>query len=76
MGLAHLNNDYLSEQVRREFYTPQRFGSGELNEQNYVLGWRYREWQVDGVGLARNINHGGVSCGAQRFLAVFLSSIW
>ncbi|QBY02907.1 hypothetical protein E2K93_00320 [Thalassotalea sp. HSM 43] len=71
MGLVHLNNDYLSEQVRREFSKPQRLDSGEVYEQNYALGWRYREWQVDGVGLARNINHWGVSCGAQRFVAVF-----
>ncbi|NMP17442.1 beta-lactamase family protein [Thalassotalea sp. Y01] len=71
MGLAHLNNNYLSEQVRREFSTPQRLESGEVNEQNYALAWLYGEWPADGVGLARNINHGGVSRGAQSFLAVF-----
>lgn len=71
MGSLVLDTDYISEETREAFWTPQRLSNGEVNEQDYAIGWRWREWDVDGVGLARNANHGGVSRGSQSWLLVF-----
>lgn len=71
MGALALDTDYISEETRAAFWTPQRLANGEINEQHYAIGWRWREWDVDGVGVARNANHGGVSRGAQSWLLVF-----
>ena len=71
MGALVLNDNYISPQTRMHFWTPQRLNSGEVNEQDYAIGWRWREWDVEGVGIARNANHGGVSRGSQSWLLVF-----
>lgn len=71
MGSLHLDTGYISPGTRAAFWTPQRLSSGETNPQDYALGWRWREWEVDGVGLVRNANHGGVSRGSQSWLLVF-----
>ncbi len=70
MGLRQLDDSYLSPEIRKAFWTPQKLSSGETNEQDYAVGWRWREWDVDGVGVARNANHGGVSRGSQAWLIV------
>jgi len=72
LGTMYFDEDYLSPQTRETFWTPQRLADGEVNEQNYALGWRWREWDIDGVGIARNANHGGVSRGSQCWLLVFV----
>ena len=71
LGSMYFDQDYLSLQTRETFWTPQRLADGEVNEQNYALGWRWREWEIDGVGIARNANHGGVSRGSQCWLLVY-----
>jgi CubicO group peptidase (beta-lactamase class C family) len=70
MGSLHLDESYLPAAVRDEFWTPQKLASGDVNEQDYALGWRWREYEVEGIGLLRNANHGGVSRGAQSWLMV------
>ncbi|WDI32239.1 serine hydrolase [Hyphococcus flavus] len=71
IGALQFDENFISTKTRTEFWTPQKLNSGEVNEQDYAIGWRWREWEVDGVGLARNANHGGVSRGAQSWLLVF-----
>lgn len=71
MGAKNLDENYISKTTRETFWTPQQLNSGEVNEQDYAIGWRWREYEVEGVGLARNANHGGVSRGAQSWLLVF-----
>ncbi|MEM9744184.1 MAG: serine hydrolase domain-containing protein [Pseudomonadota bacterium] len=71
MGARWLDDAYVSASTRAVFWKPQTLNDGSVNAQNYALGWRWREWTVDGVGLARNANHGGVSRGAQCWLLVF-----
>ena len=71
MGAKHLDESYISKAMREAFWTPQRLNSGAVNEQDYAIGWRWREYDIEGVGLARNANHGGVSRGAQSWLLVF-----
>lgn len=65
---AVTNPNAIPEQIREEFWTPQRLSSGEVNEQNYALGWRVREAEfLPGITL-RHVNHGGVSRGGQSWL--------
>ncbi len=72
LGSLYFDDDYLTPETRETFWTPQRVADGEVNEQNYAIGWRWREWDIEGVGLARNANHGGVSRGSQCWLLVFV----
>ena len=71
MGIAMLDDRYISASTREAFWTQQTLANGSVNEQGYAIGWRTREWEIDGVGLVRNANHGGVSRGAQSWLLVF-----
>lgn len=71
MGIAMLDENYITAPTREAFWTQQTLANGSVNEQGYALGWRTREWEIDGVGLVRNANHGGVSRGAQSWLLVF-----
>lgn len=71
LGAAQLDESYISKPTREAFWTPQQLSDGKVNEQQYAIGWRWREWEVEGVGMARNANHGGVSRGAQSWLLVF-----
>ena len=70
IGSMWLDENYVSKETREAFWTPQRLANGEVNEQDYAIGWRWREWDIDGLGVARNANHGGVSRGAQSWLLV------
>ncbi|WP_347329959.1 serine hydrolase domain-containing protein [Marinimicrobium locisalis] len=67
LGSAWPDEDYLSPSVRSLFWEPQRLANGDVNEQNYALGWRIH--QADDY-MAMNANHGGVSRGAQSWLMV------
>ena len=71
IGSLWLDEDFIAQEIRDEFWRPQTLSSGEVNEQDYAIGWRWREWDVDGYGLARNANHGGVSRGGQSWLLVY-----
>lgn len=71
LGQAWLDPEFLSPTVRDSFWTPQRLNSGEVNAQNYALGWRWTETEFDTLGTIGFAHHGGVSRGAQAFLLVF-----
>ena len=71
LGKLYFDTGYLSPETRTTFWTPQRLADGSVNEQNYALGWRWREWEVEGVGVVRAANHGGVSRGAQCWLLLY-----
>lgn len=70
MGLKYFDHDYLTPATRDRFWTPQRLADGRVNEQDYALGWRWREWDIEGVGVVPNANHGGVARGSQCWLLV------
>lgn len=62
------NPEAIEESLREEFWTPQKLSSGEVNEQDYALGWRVREQEfLEGESL-RYVNHGGVARGGQSWL--------
>lgn len=70
IGGLQFQDAYLSKETRTQFWAPQKLNNGEVNSQNYALGWRWREWDIEGAGRVRNINHGGVSRGSQCWLIV------
>lgn len=67
LGSAWMDEDFISPATRELFWTPQRLANGEENPQNYALGWRLHT----GDEIPENMNHGGVSRGAQSWLMVF-----
>ena len=69
-GMKVLEPEFLSLDVRRAFWTPQRLADGRINPQAYALGWRWRRHEVDGLGTVAYANHGGVSRGSQCWLMV------
>lgn len=70
IGALMLDEDIVSARVRDAFWTPQQLNSGETNEQDYALGFRWREWEIEGVGPMHNANHGGVSRGSQSWMMI------
>jgi len=70
LGTAWLDEAFIPQTIREEFWTPVRLNNGEINGQNYALGFRRKSWPVDGVGDVLHLNHGGVSKGAQCWLMI------
>ncbi|MEM1433977.1 MAG: serine hydrolase domain-containing protein [Pseudomonadota bacterium] len=71
LGTMYFDAGYLSAETRARFWQPQQLSDGSVNEQNYALGWRWREWDIEGVGLVRAASHGGVSRGSQCWLLLY-----
>ncbi|MEM9285854.1 MAG: serine hydrolase domain-containing protein [Pseudomonadota bacterium] len=71
MGAMMLDDGYISAATRDEMWTPVPLANGEVNEQDYALGWRWRAWEEEGFVVMRNANHGGVSRGSQCWLVVY-----
>lgn len=70
LGAAWLDDDFISSDVREAFWTPVTLSNGEINKQDYALGFRRKSWPIDGVGNIVHLNHGGVSKGAQCWLMI------
>jgi CubicO group peptidase (beta-lactamase class C family) len=68
VGVAWLDNEFISPETRRQFWTPQTLADGSVNEQNYALNWRISE-ATESIPF-RYIHHGGVSKGSMSWLAV------
>lgn len=78
LGAAWLDPAFIHADIQQQFWTPQQLNNGEVNEQNYALGWRVterdfllcdQEHQLSKP--IRYIHHGGVSDGAQSWLVVY-----
>ena len=70
LGAAWLDDDFMSPSVRETFWTPVKLSNGQVNEQNYALGFRRSNWTIPEVGEITFLNHGGVSKGAQCWLMI------
>ena len=71
LGSAYLNPHYLSDEIKSLFWTPQKLANGQVNEQNYALGWRVGEAALAApLGKTKFIHRGGVSRGSQSLLIV------
>ncbi|TMP26671.1 hypothetical protein CWB99_17560 [Pseudoalteromonas rubra] len=70
LGSGYLDTRYLHADVREQVWTPQRLNHGEVNPQNYALGWRRHEYQHNDKPVFTYYHHGGVSRGSQSMLIV------
>lgn len=78
LAAAWLDPAFIRADIQQQFWTPQKLQNGEVNEQNYALGWRVTERDFlfcdNDNKLTRSIryiHHGGVSDGAQSWLVVY-----
>ncbi|HEY7883652.1 MAG TPA: serine hydrolase domain-containing protein [Cellvibrionaceae bacterium] len=67
LGSAWLDPDVIAPELRDSFWQPQALPSGDINSQNYALGWRLHK--ADDY-MPTHANHGGVSRGSQSWLMV------
>ncbi len=69
LGNALLSGSIISGDQFKEITTPQKLTSGEINEQNYALGWRNDEFEFfNGEQKVRIIHHGGKAMGSTALL--------
>jgi len=71
MGVAFLQDDFISPATRKTFWTPQILPNGDEAPSGYSLGWRVITYTIsEDIGDVTVANHGGVSRGAQSWLMV------
>jgi len=70
LGAAWLNDNFIKTDVRDTFWMPVRLPNGEVNDNDYALGFRRKSLAIDGVGDIIHLNHGGISKGAQCWLMI------
>lgn len=78
LGMAWLNPEFIPHNIQQQFWTRQLLSNGDVNPQNYALGWRVSRrnfFYCDDKALLSKeltwIHHGGVSDGAQSWLVVY-----
>ncbi len=64
LAAAWLDPEFIREDTRALFWTPQTLDSGDINPQSYALTWRWNSTD-------RYAHHGGVSKGSMAWLAVY-----
>jgi serine beta-lactamase-like protein LACTB len=70
-GQGFISDNFISRNIRQEFWTSQKLNNGKVNNQSYAIGWRANELNLRGeLGWVSYAHHGGVSRGAQSFLMV------
>ncbi|MBU3004384.1 serine hydrolase domain-containing protein [Paraglaciecola arctica] len=67
LGNAYFDEQFISQKSKDKIWDPQRLPNGEINRQNYAIGWRVHQWQVEDTTV-NFMHHGGVSRGAQSLL--------
>ena len=73
MAIGLLDDSYLAAETRALLFEPQALANGEVNPENYALGW--------GAGYTQNfwqgresfhfVHHGGSSAGGSAYLVLF-----
>ena len=76
LGNAWLNDPtFLSPETKEAFWTPMKLNNGEVNWQEYALGWRSYLSHKSDILLNNEpiwmVHHGGVSKGSMNFLVIF-----
>ncbi|MFT2090285.1 serine hydrolase domain-containing protein [Paraglaciecola sp. 2405UD69-4] len=69
LGNSYFDDQFISRPTKRLLWTPQLLSNGEVNPQNYAIGWRVSELNRKGRSI-KFMHHGGVSRGAQSLLIV------
>ncbi|TPN83898.1 serine hydrolase domain-containing protein [Aquimarina algicola] len=73
LGKALLNHELFSEQTTTSLLKPVPLTNGEINKQNYAIGWR-NDTVVDKLGAntqTQILHHGGTALGATSLLILF-----
>lgn len=71
LGQGFLDDSFVPQDVRDNFWTPQRLNDGTTNRQNYGIGWRINDLDLgEDYKPMKYIHHGGETAGAQSFLMV------
>jgi len=73
LGAAWFDPGFIRSDTRRIMWTPQRLKNGEVNIENYALGWR-SDTTTRVFGEERpikRVHHGGVSKGAMSWLVLY-----
>jgi serine beta-lactamase-like protein LACTB len=65
-GNALLNNTLLKEQSKNALWTPQALDNGDMNYENYALGFR-----VGNDELGEHVHHGGKSVGGYAYFVIY-----
>lgn len=72
MANALLNDNFLDSTTREELWTPIPLDNGEMNPQNYALGWRVGEVsELVPEGNVSIVHHGGTITGSITLLILF-----
>lgn len=69
LGNAYFGDQFISAETKQKMWTPQRLSNGEINPQNYAIGWRVHQLAI-GDKEVDFMHHGGVSRGAQSYLVL------
>ena len=72
LGNAWMSSSLFNADTKQLFFTPQPLTSGEVNPQNYALGWRSGLANYDSLDVeVTTIHHGGTAQGSTTFLIMF-----
>lgn len=69
-GSAILNNKLFGKKIKEQLFVPVKLLHGEINKQNYGLGWRIDETTkiFKDSRKVKIVHHGGVAMGSTAFL--------
>jgi len=73
LGNAMFDHSLFSREIKERLITPVKLDHGDINEENYALGWRNdtTEKMFDGSRKIQIIHHGGIAKGGTSFLVLF-----
>lgn len=68
-----LGGSLLSDNTKQQLFSPQKLNNGEVNPQNYGIGWRSNITQksIPGYNNVRYIHHAGRAAGGESLLILF-----
>jgi serine beta-lactamase-like protein LACTB len=68
-----VSGKYLQQDTLATLFEPQKLNNGEVNRQNYALGWRHSitKKSLAGKKKVHYIHHGGTAAGSSSLLIMF-----
>ncbi|NQZ05960.1 MAG: beta-lactamase family protein [Algicola sp.] len=69
-----LSGNYLQADTLALLFEPQKLNNGDVNPQQYALGWRHSTKSIDGNEKVHYVHHGGTAAGSTSLLIMFPES--
>jgi CubicO group peptidase (beta-lactamase class C family) len=66
-----LTGSYLQADTQALLFEPQKLNNGDVNAQQYALGWRHSVKEMDTKDKVHYIHHGGIAAGSSSLLIMF-----